>query len=108
MQVRRGVSLHRLRNHRWLSQSVRHSALLGRTVARCHVTDAGAITLNLVIQELVEIGGSKARHSHEFGCERGQRQRPLEASSICVHGGRKAVGEPVIRWLRCGQRDPSG
>ena len=34
--VQRGVSLHRLCNHWWLPQSVRHSALPGRTVARCH------------------------------------------------------------------------
>ena len=40
-------------------------------MARCHVADVGAVALNLVIQEFVESGGSIARHSHEFGCERG-------------------------------------
>ena len=71
-RVQRGVSLQGLRYHRWLSRSIRHSALPGQTVARCHITDAGAITLNLVIYEFVEIGGSIARHPHEFGCERGR------------------------------------
>ena len=105
-RVQRGVSLQRLRYHQRLSQSVRHSALPGWTVARCHATDAGAVALNLIIQEFMESGGSIARHSHEFGCERGRHQRPLEPLSIRVHGGCEAIGEPVVRWLRCGQRGP--
>ena len=64
-------------------------------MARRHVADAGAVALNLIIQEFMESGGSIARHSHEFGCERGRRQRPLEPPSVRVSGGREAVGEPV-------------
>ena len=68
--VQRGVSLQGLRYHQWLSQSVHHSALLGRTVARCHVTDAGAIILDIVIHEVEEAGGSIAHHPHELRRER--------------------------------------
>ena len=75
----------RLRNDRWLSRSVRHSALPGRTVARRHITDGRAITLNIVIHEVEEIGGSIARHPHEFGRERGGAdtlQSPLAYASV--------------------------
>ena len=77
-------------------------------MARSHVADAGAIALNLVIQEFIETGGSIARHPHKFGCERGWRQHFSEPLGIRVHGGREAVGEPVVRCLRYGQRGPSG
>ena len=77
-------------------------------MARRHVADAGAVALNLVIQEFVENGGSIACHSHEFGCERGQCQHSSEPLSIHVRGGREAIGEPVVRCLRCGQYGPSG
>ena len=108
MRVQRGVSLQGLRYHQWLFQSVRHSALPGRTVARLHIADAGAVTLNIVIHEVEETGGSIARHPHEFGRERGRRQHPSEPPSVRIRGGREAVGEPVVRWLQYGQRGPSG
>ena len=63
MRVRRGVSLRRLCNDRRLSRSVRHNALLGWTVARCHVTNARAVALTLIIREFVESGRSIAHHS---------------------------------------------
>ena len=63
--------------------------------------------LNLIIQEFRESGGSIARHSHEFGCERGRRQHPLEPPSLHVHGGHEAVGEPVAWRSWQGQRGPS-
>ena len=107
MRVRRGVSLQGLCYHQQLSWSVHHSALLGRMVARCHVTDAGAVTHNLIIYEFIEIGGSIARHPHKFRCERGWHQLSSEPLSIHVRGGREAIGEPVERWLWCGQCGPS-
>ena len=69
-------------------------------MARRHVTDAGAITLAIVIHEVEETGGSIARHSHKFGCERGQRGHPSEPLGVCVHGRREAIGELAIQWLR--------
>ena len=69
-------------------------------MARCHIADAGAITLNIVIHEVEETGGSIARYPHEFGCERRQRQHFLEPPGIRVHEGREALGERVIQWLR--------
>ena len=65
------MGLEGLRYPWWLFRSVRHSVLLGPTVPRRHVTDAGAVTLNIIIHEVEEIGGSIARHPHEFGRERG-------------------------------------
>ena len=88
--------------------SIRHSTLPGWTVARRHVTDAGAVTLNNVIPKVEEIGGSIACHPHEFGYERRWRQHFSEPPGVRVHEGREAVGEPIVRWLRCGQRGPSG
>ena len=77
-------------------------------MARRHVADAGAVTLNIVIHEVEEIGGSIARHPHEFGRERGRRQHPSEPPGVRVHGGREAIGEPVAWWSRWGQRGPFG
>ena len=77
-------------------------------MARCHVADAGAVTLAIVIHEVEEIGGSIARHPHELGCERRRRQHFLEPLGVRVHGGREVVGEPVVQWLWCEQRGPSG
>ena len=77
-------------------------------MARCHdVADARAIAFDLVIDEVMEGGGSVARHLHELGRERGRRPHPLESPHTRVHEGRKAVGEPVARWLRWGQWAPS-
>ena len=76
-------------------------------MARCHdVTDAGAITFNLVIYKVMKGGGSIARHPHEFGCERGRHQHLSEPPCIHVRGGREAVGEPIAWRSRWGQRDP--
>ena len=98
MEVQRGVSLQRLCCHRWLSYGVRHSALLGHRVTMCHdVVDAGAITFDLIIDEVVEGGGGVARHAHELGRERGRRQHPSEPPRAHVHGGREAIREPIIR-----------
>ena len=78
-------------------------------MARCHdVADAGAIAFDLVIDEVMEGGGSVARHPHELGRERGQHQHPSESPHSRVHGGREAVGEQVAQWSRWGQRCPSG
>ena len=87
-------------------QGICHSALSGRTVARRHVADARAVTLNIVIHEVEETGGSIAHHPHEFRCKRGQRQHPLEPLGVRVRGGREAVGEPVAWRSRRGQRVP--
>ena len=63
-RVRRGVGLKRLHHHRRLSWGVRHSALLGQRVARCHdVTDARAVALDIVIHEVVKRGRSIVRES---------------------------------------------
>ena len=40
-------------------------------MARCHIADAGAVTLNIVIHEVEETGGRIAHHPHEFGHKRG-------------------------------------
>ena len=75
---------------------IRHSALPGQKVARCHdVADAGAVALNIIIQEVVKRGESVARHPYEFRCERGWRQHPSEPPGIRICGGHEAVGEPV-------------
>jgi len=107
MRIRRGVSLQGLCYRRWLSRSIRHSALSGRTVARCHVADARAVTLNIVIHEVKEIGRSIARHPHEFGHERGRRRHPSEPPGVCVRGRCEAIGEPVVWRSQWGQQGPS-
>ena len=68
-RVQRGVSLCRFHNHRWLSRSVRHGALLGRTVAWCHVADAGIVA------------------------------HALTSPGVRVRRRREAVGEPIVRCL---------
>ena len=93
--------MRRLHNHRRLSQSVRHSALLGWTVAGHHITDAGTVALTLAIREFVGNDRNAACRSHELGHEGGWCQHPLEPPSVCLHGGRKAVGEPIVRCLWC-------
>ena len=77
-------------------------------MARRHIADAGAVTLNIVIHEVEEIGGSIAHHPHEFEHERGRRWHPLEPLGISIRGGRKAIGEPVAWRSWWGQRGPSG
>ena len=48
-------------------------------MSRClDIADVGAVALNIVIHEVMETGGSVARHPHEFGCERGRHQHPSE------------------------------
>ena len=99
MWVQRGVSLHRLRNNQRLSRIIRHNALTGWTVARCHITDAEAVAPTLIIREFMESGRSIARHSHEFRCERGQHQCPLEPPSVLVRGGtrgHRGTGRTVV------------
>ena len=77
-------------------------------MARRHVADAGAVTLAIVIHEVVKRGGSIARHPHKFGCERGRRQHLSEPPCVRVHKGREAVGDLVTwrSWQR--QRGLSG
>ena len=48
-------------------------------MARRHIAIARAITLNIVIHEVEEIGGSIARHPHEFGSERGRHGHPSDS-----------------------------
>ena len=102
------MSLQGLHYPRLLFWSIHHSVLLGRMVARCHVADAGAVTLAIVIHEVEETGGSIARHSHEFGCERGRREHPSEPLGVCVHEGCEAIGELVVWWLRLGPWGSTG
>ena len=64
-------------------------------MARCHIANAGAIALTLVIREFMESGKSMARHFHEFGCEGGWRQHPLEPPSARIHEGHEAAREPM-------------
>ena len=75
---------------------------------RCHITDAGAVTPDIVIHDVEEIGGSMAHHPHELRRERERRHNLLEPPGACVRRRHEAVGEPVVRWQRRGQRQPSG
>ena len=75
---------------------------------RCHVADAGAVTLNIVIHEVKETSGSIAHHPHEFGREWGRRRHPSEPSGIRIRRGREVIGEPIAWWSRQGQQGPSG
>ena len=77
-------------------------------MARCHVADVGAVTLDIVIHEVEEMGGSIARHPHEFGHESGRRRHLSEAPDIHIRGRCDAVGEPVAWQSRRRQRGPFG
>ena len=77
-------------------------------MARCHVADTGAVTLNLVIYVFVETGGSIAHQPHEFECERGQCQHPSKTLGVRIHGEHEAIGEPDAWQSQQGQRGPSG
>jgi len=78
-------------------------------VARCHdVADAGAITFDLVIDEVVEGDRSVARHPHELEREKEWCQHPSVSPRARIHGEREAVGEPVAWRSRWRQRGPSG
>ena len=61
-------------------------------MARRHVADAGAVTLNIVIHEVEETGESIARHPHEFERERGWCQHPSEPPGIRVRGDVRPYG----------------
>jgi len=67
-------------------------------VARCHIADAGAVTPDVVVHDVEEIGGSIASHPHELRHERRWRHNLLEPLDVRVHGRQEAIGEPVIRW----------
>ena len=73
MGARWGMGPEGLRYPWQLLWSIRYSVLLGRTVARCHVADAGAITPDVIIHDVEEAGGSIARHPHKLRRERVRR-----------------------------------
>ena len=103
----KGVMSSSLRHHRRLSQSVRHSALPGQRVARCHdVVDAEAVALNLVIHEFIERGGSIARYPHKFGCERGWCQHPLKPPCVRVVVEPPNLMPPRSAWLPLDTKHP--
>ena len=87
---------------------IRHGAFLGRMVAGRHITDAGTITLALVIREFVGNDRSGAYHSYEFGREGGWCQRSSEPPSVSVYGGREVAGEPSVQCSWRGWCSPSG
>ena len=76
-------------------RSVHHSTLTGRTVASCHVADAGVVTPDVIVHE-VEIAGTVVRHPHEFRRERGLRRHPLDPLGVRIRGRHEAIGGPAV------------
>ena len=67
-------------------------------MARRHIADAEVVTLNIVIHEVEEIGGSIARHSHEFERERGAPAsfRTPERMRLWGTRGCRGTGRTVV------------